>query len=148
MNVNTNTCIVISYIHYTKNFHTTQVLVEWLQRVQTPEQHQCARRFRQFYMVMQKSWIGSERSEPMFACRSFQEWIEEMEENDKQDLVKLIKQECRSFASILVTVLRSRLRNYWQYIQVRVTTYHTQVTHMYTGHLLIYLLYHTGSRTD
>ena len=89
-----------------------KVLVESLQRVTTPEQHLAARRFRQFYMVMQKAWIGSETSEPMFACQAFQEWMEEMEGKNKSALVRLVKQECRSFASIFVSVLRSRLRDY------------------------------------
>ena len=94
-----------------------KVLVESLQRVVTPEQHLAARRFRKFYVVMQKSWIGTDTSEPMYASRSFQEWIEEMKEEGKHELVRLLKKECRSFASILVKVLRSRMRSIWQYIQ-------------------------------
>ena len=40
-----------------------------------------------------------------------------METEGKDDLVTLLKKECRSFASIIVRVLRRRLRSTWQYIQ-------------------------------
>ena len=94
-----------------------KVLVEQLQRVSTPEQHLAARRIRTFYSVMQNGWIGTDTSEPMYSCRNFHEWIQEMEVLEKHDLIRLVKQECRSFASIIVRVLRSRLRSIWQHIQ-------------------------------
>ena len=79
-----------------------KVLVQSLQRVQQPEQHLCARRIRQFYMVMQTSWIGTTEQEPMYACRAFREWVSEMEELQKSELIKLVKRECRAFATVLV----------------------------------------------
>ena len=94
-----------------------KVLVESLQGASRPEQHLTARRFRRFYTVMQKSWIGTETSEPMYACKEFQLWIEEMEVKNKSDLVRLVKQECRSFSSVLVASLCSRMRPTWQYLQ-------------------------------
>ena len=94
-----------------------KVLVESLQKSTTPEQHLAARRLRQFYMVMQNSWIGSHATEPMYACRAFQKWIQDMEVKGKTGLIAVVKQECRSFSSILVASLRSRLRKTWQHIQ-------------------------------
>ena len=94
-----------------------KVLVESLQRVSTPEQHLAARRIRTFYSVMQNSWIDTDTSEPMYACRAFQEWVQDMEAADKGELIKLVKMECRAFSSIIVRVLRSRLRSIWQHIQ-------------------------------
>ena len=87
-----------------------KVLVEALQKSTTPEQHLASRRIRQFFMVMQKSWIGSTTVEPMYACKEFQAWIEDMGTKNKTRLIALVKQECRSFSSILVASLRSRLR--------------------------------------
>ena len=83
----------------------------------TPEQHLDARRIRTFYSVMQNSWIGSDTSEPMYAYRAFQDWMADMEATDKGELVKLVKKECRGFSSIIVRVLRNRLRSTWQHIQ-------------------------------
>ena len=94
-----------------------KVLVESLQKSTTPEQHLASRRIRQFFMVMQKSWIGSSTTEPMYSCKAFQDWIEDMEVKNKTRLIALVKQECRSFSSILVASLRSRLRATWQHIQ-------------------------------
>ena len=68
-------------------------------------------------MSMQKSWIGSTTAEPMYACKEFQAWIEDMGTKNKTRLIALVKQECRSFSSILVASLRSRLRATWQHIQ-------------------------------
>ena len=92
-------------------------MIEQLQGVQKPEQHLAARHIRSFYQMMQSGWIGTETSEPMYACQSFHEWMDEMIAAGKDDLIKLIKKECRAFASIIVTVLRHRLRSIWQYIQ-------------------------------
>ena len=94
-----------------------KVLVESLQCATTPEQHLAARRIRQFYMVMQAAWIGTRTTEPMFACRAFSEWMEEMLSKGKRQLVKLVKQECRAFCSILVAAMRRRLRTIWFHIQ-------------------------------
>ena len=66
---------------------------------------------------MQNSWIDTDTSEPMYACRAFQEWVQDMEAADKGELIKLVKMECRAFSSIIVRVLRSRLRSIWQHIQ-------------------------------
>ena len=68
-------------------------------------------------MVLQKSWIGSNTTEPMYACKEFQNWIEDMEGKNKTALIAMVKQECRSFASILVASFRSRLRKTWHHIQ-------------------------------
>ena len=92
-------------------------MIEQLQGVQKPEQHLAARHIRSFYQMMRSGWIGTETSEPMYACQSFHEWMDEMIAAGKDDLIKLIKKECRAFASIIVTVLRHRLRSIWQYIQ-------------------------------
>jgi len=45
----------------------------------------------------------------MHEYKEFQSWIEEMEDKRKYDLVELVKQECRSFVSVLVASLRSRM---------------------------------------
>ena len=94
-----------------------KVLVESLQCATTPEQHLAARRIRQFYMVMQASWIGTRDTEPMFACQAFSEWVAEMMAKGKDRLVKLVKKECRAFCSILVAAMRRRLRTIWNHIQ-------------------------------
>ena len=94
-----------------------KVLVEALQRSTLPEQHLAARRIRTFYMVMQASWVGTRDKEPMFACRAFSEWIQEMLAKGKDRLVKLVKKECSAFCSILVASVRERLRTTWQHIQ-------------------------------
>jgi len=94
-----------------------KVLVEALQRVEQPEQHLAARRIRKFYMVLNTSWIGSAETEPMYACRAFREWSEEMDELGKGDLVKLVKRECRAFAGVLIASVKERLSATWDYIQ-------------------------------
>lgn len=93
-----------------------KVLVGRIQRNDRPDQHLMARRIRHFCMVMKQSWIGTRTSEPVFACRAFQEWIEEMLEVGKDDLIKIVKQECRSFSSVLVSSLKERLSSTWDYI--------------------------------
>ena len=94
-----------------------KVLIEQMQRTELPEQHLMARRIRHFYMVMKQSWVGTPESEPMFACRAFQEWQEEMLDAGKTDLVKLVKQECRAFSSVLVSSIKERLKTTWNYLQ-------------------------------
>ena len=94
-----------------------KVLIEALQRVQQPEQHLAARRIRKFYMIMRTSWVGTADQEPMYACRAFREWVSEMEELHKSELVKLVKRECRAFSSVLVASVKERLTKTWNYIQ-------------------------------
>ena len=83
-----------------------KILVEQLQRTDQPVQHKAARQIRQFYMVMKASYIGTPESEPMFACREFQEWCAEMETKGKEELVALVKTECRAFCSVMITSVK------------------------------------------
>ena len=92
------------------------VLIEELQRVH-PEQHWCARRIRKFYMVMQTSWVGSATQTPVYAGREFREWCDEMEALDKEDLVDLVKKECRSFSGVILASIKVRLSHTWASIQ-------------------------------
>ena len=68
-----------------------KVLVEQIQRTEQPEQHLLARRIRQFYMVMKQSWIGTPTTEPVYVCRAFREWMREMVDAGKDELVKIVK---------------------------------------------------------
>ena len=94
-----------------------KVLIEELQRIEQPEQHLAARRIRKFYMIMKTSWVGSAGQEPMYACRAFREWTQDMEKLHKNDLVKLVKRECRAFAAVFVASVKERLAATWDYIQ-------------------------------
>ena len=94
-----------------------KVLIESLQRADQPEQHLVARRIRQLFMVLKTSWIGSPQHEPVYACRAFREWCEEMHVQGKDDLVNMIKTECRSFASVFHHSAKERLKSTWNYIQ-------------------------------
>ena len=94
-----------------------KVLIESLQGIQQPEQHLVTRRIRKWYMIMQSSWVGTAEQEPMYACRNFREWVSDMEEIHKFDLVKLVKRECRAFAGVLVASIKERLAKTWPYIQ-------------------------------
>ena len=85
--------------------------------VPKPEQYLSVRRFRRFYTGIQKSWINTETSEPMYVFKGFQAWIEEMEDKGKDELVTFVSQECRLFTPVLVTSLRSRMQLIWQYLQ-------------------------------
>ena len=68
-------------------------------------------------MIMQSSWIGTGDEEPMYACRNFREWVSDMEEINKSDLVKLVKRECRAFTGVLVKSIKERLSKTWAYLQ-------------------------------
>ena len=94
-----------------------KILVEELQSVQTPEQHLAARRLRKFYMVMKNAWIGTDENEPMYACKAFEDWVQEMKAVGKRNLVAVVKKEARSFSSIFVASVKARLSSTWDYIQ-------------------------------
>ena len=94
-----------------------KILVEELQSVQTPEQHLAARRLRKFYMVMKNAWIGTDENEPMYACKAFEDWVQEMKAVGKDNLVAVVKKEARSFSSIFVASVKARLSSTWDYIQ-------------------------------
>jgi hypothetical protein len=95
-----------------------KVLVEeLLQNVQTAEQHLAGRRLRKFYMVMKSGWIGTQENEPMYAGREFHEWVEEMEAENKNELVAVVKREARSFASVFVASVKRRLSSTWNHLQ-------------------------------
>lgn len=81
------------------------------------QQHLAARRIREFYAQLSYGWIGTRTSEPMFPNAAFQEWIQTMTDAGQSDLVKLVKQECRAFASVLIASVKKRLEPYWSYIQ-------------------------------
>lgn len=68
-------------------------------------------------MIMKMSWIGTVDTEPGYSARNFREWIEEMEALGKSELVKLVKQEARAFASVFVASVKERLKDIWDYIQ-------------------------------
>ena len=68
-------------------------------------------------MVMKSSWIGTEESEPVFACRAFRDWVDEMKAQDKHELIALVKKECRAFCAVLVGSVKERLSTTWNYIQ-------------------------------
>lgn len=92
-----------------------KVIVEALQRHDQPRQHLIARQMRRFYMVMKTSWIGTPTSQPMYACRAFQDWIADNAGNE--DLVNLSKRECRAFASVFVSSVKARFSKIWDYYQ-------------------------------
>ena len=94
-----------------------KVLIEQLQRTDQPEQHLAARRTRHFFMVMKQSWIGTKDREPVFACRAFREWIDDMKVQGKNELITLVKKECRSLSSVLVGSIKERLSSTWNHIQ-------------------------------
>ena len=66
-------------------------------------------------MVMKTSWIGTPTSQPMYACRAFQDWIADNAGNE--DLVNLTKRECRAFASVFVSSVKARFSKIWDYYQ-------------------------------
>ena len=53
----------------------------------------------------------------MFASVEFTKWCDEMEEEGKGDLVKLVKKECRAFCSVMVDSVKGRLQSIWNHIQ-------------------------------
>jgi hypothetical protein len=93
------------------------VLVEKLQVTRCPQQHLTARRIREFYMQMEMGWVGTRDNEPLYPNTPFQEWMKKMRAEDKDDLVKLMKMECRAFSAVLLEAVRNRLQPTWQHIQ-------------------------------
>ena len=91
-----------------------KIVVEHLQKFDQPRQHLIARQMRRFYMVMKTAWIGTETAEPMYN-RTFQKWIDDTAGNE--DLVKLVKKECRAFASVFVSSIKERFKGIWNYYQ-------------------------------
>ena len=94
-----------------------KLLVEELQGFSTPQQHLAARRIRKFYMVVTTGWVGTRTAEPMFPCHAFRTWTENMSSAGKDELVDLIKKECRAFAGVLVASIKQRLSADWNYVQ-------------------------------
>ena len=95
-----------------------KVLIESLQRFDTPQQHLVARWIRRFYMVMKNGWVGTARREPMYASHAFQGWINEMMQyEERRELVKLVKKECRAFCSVFLESVKNRLAATWDHIQ-------------------------------
>ena len=94
-----------------------KILIKEIQRCSQPEQHLMVRRIRKFFMVMKTSWIGTAAAEPVFACQTFRVWVSAMIEDGKEDLVKLVKKECRAFCSVMVSSAKKRLESTWNYIQ-------------------------------
>ena len=93
------------------------VLVEKLQVSKCPQQHLAARRIREFYMQLEIGWVGTRTSQPLYPSTAFQCWIREMKEQHKDDLIDLVKTECRSFAGVLLASVRKRLEPTWNWIQ-------------------------------
>ena len=81
------------------------------------KQHLAARRIREFYAQLSHGWIGTRTREPMFPNSAFQAWMQTMTDAGQSELVKLVKQECRAFASVLIASVKKRLEPYWSYIQ-------------------------------
>ena len=92
--------------HMTGVLKPYKVLVEELQGFSTPQQHFAARRIRKFYVVVTTGWVGTRTAEPMFPCHAFRTWTENMSSAGKDELVDLIKKECRAFAGVLVASIK------------------------------------------
>lgn len=82
------------------------------------QQHLAARRIREYYAQLSNGWIGTRDREPLFPNEAFQQWVREtMRKPDQRDLVKLVKQECRAFAAVLLAAAKQRFASIWDYIQ-------------------------------